>query len=131
MSADGKDPARGFAGDRPSAMILVDDLDAATLGALIAFHEHRVFAGAVLMGINPFDQFGVELGKKIETALMSLGEDQRMVFVLREYEGLAYSDIASITDCSEGTVKSRIHRAKDALRFRLRSLVLDAQGGLS
>ncbi|WP_298333242.1 glucose-6-phosphate isomerase [uncultured Erythrobacter sp.] len=65
MSADGKDPARGFAGDRPSATILVDDLDAATLGALIAFHEHRVFAGAVLMGINPFDQFGVELGKKM------------------------------------------------------------------
>jgi glucose-6-phosphate isomerase len=65
MSADGKDPARGFVGNRPSATILVDDLDAATLGALIAFHEHRVFAGAVLMAINPFDQFGVELGKKM------------------------------------------------------------------
>ena len=65
MSADGKDPARGFAGDRPSTMFLADDLDAATLGALIAFHEHRTFANAVLMGINPFDQFGVELGKKM------------------------------------------------------------------
>ncbi len=65
MSADGKDPARAFPGDRPSAMILVDDLDAAALGALIAFHEHRTFANAVLMGINPFDQFGVELGKKM------------------------------------------------------------------
>ena len=65
MSADGKDPARGFAGNRPSATILLDDCDAATLGALIAFHEHRTFAGAVLMGINPFDQFGVELGKKM------------------------------------------------------------------
>lgn len=59
------DPARGYPGDRPSAMILVDDLDPATLGALIAFHEHRTFANAVLMGINPFDQFGVELGKEI------------------------------------------------------------------
>lgn len=59
------DPARSFAGDRPSATILCDDLDAATLGALIAFHEHRTFANAVLMGINPFDQFGVELGKAI------------------------------------------------------------------
>ncbi|QKG71982.1 glucose-6-phosphate isomerase [Erythrobacter mangrovi] len=65
MSADGKDPARAFPGDRPSATILCDDLDAATLGALIAFHEHRTFASAVLMGINPFDQFGVELGKKM------------------------------------------------------------------
>ena len=65
MSADGKDPAREFPGDRPSATILCDDMDAATLGALIAFHEHRTFANAVLMGINPFDQFGVELGKKM------------------------------------------------------------------
>ena len=59
------DPARAYPGDRPSATILVDDLDPATLGALIAFHEHRTFANAVLMGINPFDQFGVELGKEI------------------------------------------------------------------
>jgi len=61
----GTDPARHFPGDRPSATILCDDIDAATLGALIAFHEHRTFANAVLMGINPFDQFGVELGKAI------------------------------------------------------------------
>ncbi|WP_246021554.1 glucose-6-phosphate isomerase [Alteraurantiacibacter aquimixticola] len=65
MSADGKDPARAFPGDRPSATILCDDLDSETLGALIAFHEHRTFANAVLMGINAFDQFGVELGKKM------------------------------------------------------------------
>jgi glucose-6-phosphate isomerase len=65
MSADGKDPARDFPGNRPSATILCDDIDAATLGALIAFHEHRTFANAVLLGINPFDQFGVELGKKM------------------------------------------------------------------
>ena len=59
------DLARSYPGDRPSATILVDDLDAAALGALIAFHEHRTFANAVLLGINPFDQFGVELGKAI------------------------------------------------------------------
>jgi glucose-6-phosphate isomerase len=57
--------ARSYPGDRPSATILLDDLDPASFGALIAFHEHRTFAGAVLMGINPFDQFGVELGKAI------------------------------------------------------------------
>ena len=65
MASGGKDPARAFPGDRPSATMLCDDLDAVTLGALIAFHEHRTFANAVLMGINPFDQFGVELGKKM------------------------------------------------------------------
>ncbi len=59
------DPARCYPGDRPSATILCDDLGAPELGALIAFHEHRTFANAVLMGINPFDQFGVELGKEI------------------------------------------------------------------
>ena len=59
------DPARAYPGDRPSSTFLVDDLDAATLGALIAFHEHRTFANAVMLGINPFDQFGVELGKEI------------------------------------------------------------------
>jgi glucose-6-phosphate isomerase len=68
------DPARAYPGDRPSATILCDDLDAATLGALIAFHEHRTFANAVLMGINPFDQFGVELGKEIAKKIEKGGE---------------------------------------------------------
>ncbi|WP_118856899.1 glucose-6-phosphate isomerase [Sphingomonas mesophila] len=63
------DPARAFAGNRPSSTILLDRLDARTLGALLAFYEHRVFAAAVLLGINPFDQFGVELGKKMARAL--------------------------------------------------------------
>ena len=68
------DPARSYPGDRPSATILCDDLDAATLGALIAFHEHRTFANALLMGINPFDQFGVELGKEIARKIDQGGE---------------------------------------------------------
>lgn len=68
------DPARHYPGNRPSATILVDDLDPATFGALIAFHEHRVFAAAVLMDINPFDQFGVELGKEIAKKIEQGGE---------------------------------------------------------
>ncbi len=68
------DPARCYPGNRPSATILCDDLDPATLGALIAFHEHRTFANAVLMGINPFDQFGVELGKEIANKIEQGGE---------------------------------------------------------
>jgi glucose-6-phosphate isomerase len=59
------DPQRSYAGNRPSATILLQRLDARSLGALIAFYEHRTFANAVLLGINPFDQFGVELGKQI------------------------------------------------------------------
>ncbi|HWC56913.1 MAG TPA: glucose-6-phosphate isomerase, partial [Sphingomicrobium sp.] len=50
--------------------------DARTLGALIAFYEHRTFANAVVLGINPFDQFGVELGKDIARQLAEgAGED--------------------------------------------------------
>ena len=63
------DSQRSYAGNRPSATILIDRLDPRTLGALIAFYEHRTFANAVLMGINPFDQFGVELGKQIARQL--------------------------------------------------------------
>jgi glucose-6-phosphate isomerase len=63
------DPQRTYAGNRPSATVLLDRLDARSLGALIAFYEHRTFANAVLLGINPFDQFGVELGKDIARQL--------------------------------------------------------------
>jgi len=63
------DGARAYSGNRPSSTLLLDQLDPRTLGALIAFYEHRVFANAVLLGINPFDQFGVELGKEMAKAM--------------------------------------------------------------
>jgi len=66
--ANDADPARSYPGDRPSSTLLLDVLDPHTLGALIAFYEHRVFVNAVLLDINPFDQFGVELGKEMAKA---------------------------------------------------------------
>ena len=63
------DPHRSYPGNRPSSTILLERLDPRTLGALIAFYEHRTFANAVLLDINPFDQFGVELGKEIARKL--------------------------------------------------------------
>ena len=63
------DGARNYPGDRPSTTILLDQVTPRSLGALIAFYEHRVFANAVLLGINPFDQFGVELGKEMAKGL--------------------------------------------------------------
>jgi len=69
------DPARSYAGDRPSSTLLLDTLDARTLGALIAFYEHRVFVNGVLLGINSFDQFGVELGKEMAKAAAKGGGD--------------------------------------------------------
>jgi glucose-6-phosphate isomerase len=70
-----EDPARAYPGDRPSSTLLLDSLDPRTLGALIAFYEHRVFVNAVLLGINPFDQFGVELGKEMAKAADKGGLD--------------------------------------------------------
>ena len=56
-------PHRTFPGNRPSNTILMDALTPATLGALIALYEHKVFVQGVIWGINSFDQWGVELGK--------------------------------------------------------------------
>jgi len=64
-----EDGARHYPGDRPSTTILLGQVTPRSLGALIAFYEHRVFANAVLLGINPFDQFGVELGKEMAKGL--------------------------------------------------------------
>ncbi len=69
------DPARAYPGDRPSTTILFDALDARSLGALIAFYEHRVFVNGALLGINSFDQFGVELGKEMAKAAAKGGGD--------------------------------------------------------
>jgi glucose-6-phosphate isomerase len=63
------DPARAYPGNRPSTTILIEDVTPEVLGGLIAFYEHRTFCNAMLMGINPFDQFGVELGKEIAKSI--------------------------------------------------------------
>ncbi|NWF81456.1 MAG: glucose-6-phosphate isomerase [Chloroflexi bacterium] len=56
-------PHRTFPGNRPSSTILADRLTPAVLGALVALYEHSVYTQGVIWGINPFDQWGVELGK--------------------------------------------------------------------
>ena len=58
-------PHRVFTGDRPSTLILLPRLDPFTLGALVALYEHKVACLGALWGINPFDQWGVELGKQL------------------------------------------------------------------
>jgi glucose-6-phosphate isomerase len=54
---------RTFPGNRPSITLVLNQLSPASLGALIALHEHRTFVSGALWGINSFDQWGVELGK--------------------------------------------------------------------
>jgi len=63
-------PHKVHQGSRPSTIILCEQLDPATLGRLIAFYEHKVFVQGVVWGINSFDQWGVELGKKLAEQLI-------------------------------------------------------------
>ena len=65
-----RDPARRFEGNRPTNTILADRLTPATLGALIALYEHKVFVQGAIWGINSFDQWGVELGKVLATRIV-------------------------------------------------------------
>ena len=58
-------PHKIFPGNRPTTSILFKKLDPKTLGALIALYEHKVFVQSVIWNINPFDQWGVELGKQL------------------------------------------------------------------
>jgi glucose-6-phosphate isomerase len=63
-------PHRVFEGNRPSSLLLADRLTPATLGSLVALYEHSVFTQGVIWNINPFDQWGVELGKALAQAIL-------------------------------------------------------------
>ena len=72
------DPVRGetwhkaFTGNRPSTTIVLERIDAASLGALLAAYEHATFVASIVLGINAFDQFGVEYGKVMATSVEAL-----------------------------------------------------------
>ena len=65
------DESRDCPGDRASTTLLLPRLDARVLGQLLALYEHRTFVEATLFGINPFDQFGVELGKTLAAPMVA------------------------------------------------------------
>jgi glucose-6-phosphate isomerase len=90
-------PHRTFEGNRPSNVLLAERLTPAALGALIALYEHGVFTQAAVWGINPFDQWGVELGKALaqrivpeleEDAEPALGHDGSTNALIRRYRGM-------------------------------------------
>jgi glucose-6-phosphate isomerase len=61
------EPHRTLPGNRPSTTLMLASLSPRTVGALIALYEHSVFVQGCVFGINSFDQWGVELGKKLAT----------------------------------------------------------------
>ncbi|MDG1851068.1 MAG: glucose-6-phosphate isomerase [Gammaproteobacteria bacterium] len=62
-------PHKVIPGNRPSTTLLLDKLSPQSLGSLIACYEQKVFARSVILGINAFDQWGVELGKVLSTGI--------------------------------------------------------------
>jgi glucose-6-phosphate isomerase len=89
-------PHRTFEGNRPSNTLLLDELTPAALGKLVALYEHSVFTQGTIWNINPFDQWGVELGKvlasRIAPELESTGDpelkhDSSTNTLIRRYRG--------------------------------------------
>ena len=71
--AKSDDPHREHPGNRPSSTLLFDRLTPDTLGQVLALYEHKVFAESILLNINAFDQWGVELGKKVARQIQESG----------------------------------------------------------
>lgn len=72
-----QEPAyKQYAGNRPSNVLLLDELTPETLGALIALYEHKVLVQSCIWGINAFDQWGVELGKALASTLLERDLDR-------------------------------------------------------
>jgi glucose-6-phosphate isomerase len=64
-------PHRTFEGNRPTNSLLIDKLTPETLGMLVALYEHKIFVQGVIWRINSFDQWGVELGKKLAKVILN------------------------------------------------------------
>jgi glucose-6-phosphate isomerase len=63
-------PHKVFPGNRPTNSLLYQKLDPRTLGKLIALYEHKIFVQGIVWNVNSFDQWGVELGKKLASAIL-------------------------------------------------------------
>jgi glucose-6-phosphate isomerase len=65
----GSSPHQRYPGSRPSSLLLFERLDPATLGKLVALYEHKVYVQGVIWDVNSFDQWGVQLGKRLASEL--------------------------------------------------------------
>ncbi|WP_447893602.1 glucose-6-phosphate isomerase [Vreelandella sp. GE22] len=93
VDEDGTPPAhKRYRGNQPSTTVLMDELTPKTLGALIALYEHKVFVQAVIWDINPFDQWGVELGKEIAKDTLATMEGK--------------GDVSRLDASSQGLIKA-------------------------
>ena len=77
MPDNDDEPFRTHPGNRPSNTILMNRLTPSSLGQLVALYEHKVYVEGVIWGINSFDQFGVELGKRVASSLCEVVDGSR------------------------------------------------------
>ncbi|NQV97624.1 MAG: glucose-6-phosphate isomerase [Acidimicrobiaceae bacterium] len=87
-------------GNRPSTTVLAPALTSRTLGALIAMYEHRVFVQGVVLGINSFDQWGVELGKSLAKQIASELSSEPLNVLSSELDNELTSETSSPQDAS-------------------------------
>jgi glucose-6-phosphate isomerase len=87
-------PHKVFSGDRPSSTFLYRQLTPRTLGRIVALYEHKVFVQSVIWDINPFDQWGVELGKELCSRLTPLVSD-------------ASADLSGLDGSTAGLISTR------------------------
>ena len=91
-------PHKVFPGNRPTNSILYQKLDPRTLGKLIALYEHKIFVQGIIWNVNSYDQWGVELGKKLASAILP--------------ELRASGDVASHDASTNGLINEIKHRRK-------------------
>jgi glucose-6-phosphate isomerase len=72
-------PHKVHPGSRPATLILFRQLDPRTLGMLVALYEHKVYVQAAIWDLNPFDQWGVELGKKLAAGVLPAVRDGALI----------------------------------------------------
>ena len=88
-----------------------------SLDAFLPADESSVYADLPRWASQPLDRLlDEELGEVIRNALLDLPEKYRLVVVLRDVEGFSIKEVAQIMDCSTSAVKSRLHRARNAVR---------------
>jgi len=87
-----------YRGNQPSTTLMLDEVTAYSFGQLIALYEHKVFVQSVIWNINPFDQWGVELGKEVATTLI---------------DPLSQPDLESDFDSSTNGLLKSIHRHQE------------------
>lgn len=85
-------PFKVFAGNKPTNTLLIDNLTPASLGALVALYEHKIFVQGVIWNIFSYDQWGVELGKQLASSILNeivdktpQAHDSSTAFLLKKY----------------------------------------------